>query len=423
VRVSYVRERIRTGLWFIPLVAVIAAWAVSTLMHRLDEALGGDRPAVLAYDGSSEQASQVLSTIAGSTLTFTGIVFSITAVALQLGSSQFSPRALRTFLRDRGTQWTLGLLVASFTYSLLTLRYVDPDDPTTPGLSVTLALTLVIVSLAAFVVFVSHLAQSIRVVSVIERVARETRRALRETIDFAEPGPPPRLPDRAPDQVLTWDREPGVILGIDEDDLVEIARRSGAVMRLVHQIGDYVPSGAPAVDVWFVDDRHAPVDTRAVLARIGSGIERTMAQDPAFGFRQLVDIAERALSPAINDPTTAVQAIDRLHDLLRRIAALPQPTGVHVDGQGVQRLVVPMPSWRDLVHLACDEIRLYGATSLQVVRRQRAMFDDLLTVTTAERAAVVRHQVVLLDRAVDRAFVDAGDRVEASHADSQGMGS
>jgi uncharacterized membrane protein len=423
VRVSYVRERIRTGLWFIPLLAVVASWAVSTLMHRLDEALGGDRPTFLAYDGSSEQAAQVLSTIAGSTLTFTGIVFSITAVALQLGSSQFSPRALRNFLRDRGTQWTLGLLVASFTYSLLTLRYVDPDDPTTPGLSVTLALTLVIVSLVAFVFFVSHLAQSIRVVSVIERVARETRQALRETIPLTEPETPPRLPDRAPDQVLTWDRGPGVILGLDEDDLVEIARRSGAVMRLVHQIGDYVPSGAPAVEVWHVDDRHAPVDARAVHARIGAGIERTMAQDPAFGFRQLVDIAEKALSPAINDPTTAVQAIDRLHDLLRRIATLPQPTGVHVDGQGVPRLVVPVPSWSDLVHLACDEIRQYGASSLQVMRRQRAMFDDLLTVATPERAAVLQHQVALLDRAVGRTFVDADDRVEASHADSQGIGS
>jgi uncharacterized membrane protein len=427
VRVSYLRERIRTGLWFIPLMGVLVAWLTSVLMHRLDLALGGDRPGFLAYDGDATQAAQVLSTIAGSTLTFTGIVFSITAVALQLGSSQFSPRALRNFLRDRGTQWALGLLVATFTYALLTLRYVDPnadpDDVATPGLSVTLALVLVIASLVAFVFFVSHLAQSIRAVSIIERVARETRAALSEMVPLAEPGPEPAIPDRPADQVLAWDRGPGVVLGYDEDDLVEIARSSGSLLRFVRQVGDYVPSRAPIIEVWHVDDLHAAVDARAVLRRIGSGIERTMAQDPMFGFRQLVDIAEKALSPAVNDPTTAVQSIDRLHDLLRRLATRPQPSGVHTDGDGVPRLIVPVPTWDDVVHLACDEIRHYGASSIQVVRRLRAMFDDLLTVVTPDRAAELHHQVALLDRAVDRSFADPDDRGAARHADHQGIGS
>jgi uncharacterized membrane protein len=427
VRVSYLRERIRTGLWFIPLMGVLVAWLTSVLMHRLDLALGGDRPGFLAYDGDATQAAQVLSTIAGSTLTFTGIVFSITAVALQLGSSQFSPRALRNFLRDRGTQWALGLLVATFTYALLTLRYVDPnadpDDVATPGLSVTLALVLVIASLVAFVFFVSHLAQSIRAVSIIERVARETRAALSEMVPLAEPGPEPAIPDRPADQVLAWDRGPGVVLGYDEDDLVEIARSSGSLLRFVRQVGDYVPSRAPIIEVWHVDDLHAAVDARAVLRRIGSGIERTMAQDPMFGFRQLVDIAEKALSPAVNDPTTAVQSIDRLHDLLRRLATRPQPSGVHTDGDGVPRLIVPVPTWDDVVHLACDEIRHYGASSIQVVRRLRAMFDDLLTVVTPDRAAELHHQVALLDRAVDRSFADSDDRGAARHADHQGIGS
>ena len=427
MRVSYLRERIRTGLWFIPLMGVLVAWLTSVLMHRLDLALGGDRPGFLAYDGDATQAAQVLSTIAGSTLTFTGIVFSITAVALQLGSSQFSPRALRNFLRDRGTQWALGLLVATFTYALLTLRYVDPnadpDDVATPGLSVTLALVLVIASLVAFVFFVSHLAQSIRAVSIIERVARETRAALSEMVPLAEPGPEPAIPDRPADQVLAWDRGPGVVLGYDEDDLVEIARSSGSLLRFVRQVGDYVPSRAPIIEVWHVDDLHAAVDARAVLRRIGSGIERTMAQDPMFGFRQLVDIAEKALSPAVNDPTTAVQSIDRLHDLLRRLATRPQPSGVHTDGDGVPRLIVPVPTWDDVVHLACDEIRHYGASSIQVVRRLRAMFDDLLTVVTPDRAAELHHQVALLDRAVDRSFADPDDRGAARHADHQGIGS
>ncbi len=426
MRISYLRERVRTGFWFIPLMAVVAAWAASTLMHRLDEALGGDRPAFLAYDGDSTQAALVLSTIAGSTLTFTGIVFSITAVALQLGSSQFSPRALRNFLRDRGTQWALGVLVATFTYALLTLRYVDPSPEAggsaTPGLSVTLALTLVIAALVGFVFFVSHLAQSIRVVSIIERVARETRAALRDAMPMAEPVPAPPVPDRPPDQVVTWERGPAVILGYDEDDLVEIGRSAGALLRFVHRVGDYVPSHARVVEVWHVDERGSPVDGQAVLRRVGGGIERTMAQDPMFGFRQLVDIAERAVSPAVNDPTTAVQAIDRLHDLLRRIAERPQPTGAHVDRDGVVRLVVPVPGWDDIVGLACDEIRHYGASSMQVARRLRAMLEDLLQAVPPDRAPVVRHQIERLDRAIDRAFVDPEDRAAAGCPDHQGIG-
>jgi len=423
---SHLRERIRTGFWFIPLLAVLAAWAVSALMHRLDQSLGGDRPAFLAYDGDSTQAALVLSTIAGSTLTFTGIVFSITAVALQLGSSQFSPRALRNFLRDRGTQWALGLLVATFTYALLTLRYVDPSpEPggaATPGLSVTLALVLVISSLIGFVFFVSHLAQSIRVVSIMERVAKETRAALRETMPPDQPVPAPARPDGPAPQMVTWERGPAAILGYDEDDLVEIARASGALLRFVCQVGDYVPSHAPVVEVWPVDAHHAPVDPDAVLRRIGGGIERTMAQDPMFGFRQLIDIAEKALSPAVNDPTTAVQAIDRLHDLLRRIASVPQPTGAHADAGGTVRLVVPVPRWDEIVALACDEIRQYGAPSLQVARRLRAMLDDLLSVVGPDRSEVVQQQIGLLERAVDRAFDDPYDRAVARAADQQGIG-
>lgn len=426
MRLSHARERIRTGFWFIPLLAVLAAWAGSVLMHRLDDALGGGRPDFLAYDGDADQAALVLSTIAGSTLTFTGIVFSITAVALQLGSSQFSPRALRNFLRDRGTQWALGLLVATFTYSLLTLRYVDPspevDDVAPPGLSVTLALTLVILSLVGFVFFVSHLAQSIRVVSIIERVAGETRAALRETMPLVTPVPAPPRPDGPPDQVVTWDRGPAVMLGYDEDDLVELARASGNRLRFLRRVGDFLPSGVPVVEVWAVEADHRPVDPRAVLRRIGGGIDRTMAQDPMFGFRQLVDIAEKALSPAVNDPTTAVQSLDRLHDLLRRIAALPQPSGAHADGEGVVRLVVPVPDWDDMVGLACDEIRHYGASSIQVARRLQAMFDDLLTVATEAQAATLVAQRERLERAVDGAFDDPLDRMAARRGDHQGIG-
>ena len=434
-RLLLLRDRLRTGFLFVPLVAGLLGWAASAIVYRVDRELGGDRPGWLAFDGTPGQASTVLSTIAGSILTFTGVVFSITAVALQLGSSQFSPRALRNFLRDRVTQWTLGLLVATFTYSLLTLRRIDPDaDPAAvevPGLSVSLALALALGSLAAFVVFVDHLAHSIRVVSIVERVAAETRAALRAEIPLADPGPPAQIPDRPPDQVVRWERGPGVILGIDADDLVAHARQRGVLLRLAHHVGDFVPSGVPAVEVWRVDPasgsatadaRGAVVDARLVLRQIGVGIERTMTQDPMFGFRQLVDISEKALSPAVNDPTTAVQALHRLHDLLRRIAVRPQPTGVATDAEGTPRLVVPVPRWEDYLVLACSEIRQYGAGSLSVARRMRAMLDDLATVTPAERLPAIDQQLDLLDRAVDVAFADPDIRALARGDDYQGIG-
>jgi uncharacterized membrane protein len=437
VRIVLLRDRLRTGFWFIPLVAGVAGWAASGLVHRIDVELGGDQPAWLATDGTPAQASQVLSTIAGSILTFTGIVFSITAVALQLASSQFSPRALRNFLRDRNTQWTLGLLVATFTYALLTLRHIDPDaDPATtvaPGLSVTLALALALGSLVAFVFFVDHLAHSIRVVSIIERVAGETRTAVRESIPLADPGPPPQVPDRPPDMVIAWERGPGVIVGYDADDLVAIARSSDVLLRLVHHVGDYVPSRAPALEVWRVDTGDGdgdgdggpdgqPLDEAAVLRFIGAGIERTMTQDAMFGFRQLVDIAEKALSPAVNDPTTAVQALHRLHDLLRRIVTRPQPTGVSTDAAGTPRLIVPVAQWDDYLRLACSEIRQYGAASLQVARRMRAMLDDLMTVAPPERRPALHRELGLLDRAIDAAFDEPDLRALARGDDYQGVG-
>ena len=421
VRRTWLRERMRTGLWFIPAVAIAAAVVASWAMYQLDIELGGDRPHVLAFEGDADRANAILGTIAGSTLTFTGIVFSITAVALQLGSSQFSPRALRTFLRDRGTQWALGVLVATFTYALLTLLRVDThaarNELAVPGLSVSLALALVLASLVTFVLFVNHLTQSIRAVSIIERIAGETRDAVRDAIPDGPPGPEPPPPDGPPDQVVTWDRGPAVLIGYDEDDLVELARQSGAQLRLVHRIGDYLPSGVPAVEVW-----GGPVDPRQVLRLLGGGIERTMTQDPMFGFRQLVDIAEKALSPALNDPTTAVQSIDRLHDLLRRIGTRPQPTGAHADADGEMRLVVPVPDWEDFVTLACDEIRHFGAASLQAVRRLRAMLTDLATVVPPERRAVLDRQHALLDHAADLAFAHESDRTAARAGDHQGLG-
>jgi uncharacterized membrane protein len=410
-------------LWFVPLVITAGAVVLAVVMITIDHLVKRQR-APLAFDGDAGSATEVLSTISASTLTFTALVFSITIVALQLASSQFSPRVLRLFLRDRGSQVALGVFVATFVFAFIALQSVREGgnglEPFVPGYTITVSLVLVFVTLATFVYYVDHVAHSVRAVNIIEAVARETR----ATIEANYPRTPsPTVADAPPagsPSATIVNRVPGVVLGYDEDDLVALARRHGCILRLVYRVGDYVPTGAPLLEVHGGDGGPPPDD---VLRHVGIGITRTMEQDVAFGFRQLVDIAEKALSPAINDPTTAVQALDRLHDFLRRMADRPWPTGLVPDDDGRLRLIHPVAGWDDLVLLAFTEIRLYGAGSIQTARRLRAVLDDLLALVPDDRRGVIAEQIELLDADADRLYAQPHDRRLATRADEQGLGS
>ena len=191
--------------------------------------------------------------------------------------------------------------------------------------------------------------------------------------------------------VLGPDR-PGTLQAVDLERLDRIARESGAILELTISVGDALPGAAPLVRV----RGGGAVDDDDVRGALTFGTERTMDQDPAFGFRQLVDIADRALSPGINDPTTATQVIDQVHDLLRRLAVRHIPSPQRVDDSGALRVIVPAPDWADHVDLAVDEIRISGGGSIQVVRALRRMLDDLETVVPDGRRAVIRRQRALL---------------------------
>jgi uncharacterized membrane protein len=418
VRSARLREWLNTGLWFLPMVWAFGAMAAAVVFVTIDQETGGDDPSWLVFGRGEDSARLVLTVIAGSTITFTGTVFSITIVALQLASTQFSPRVLRTFLRDRASQHCFGVFVATALYSLMVLREVGSEVPV-PGLAVTGAFVLVVGSVFAFVFLVHHVSQSIRAVSIMDAVAAETRASIRENYptDAVEAVVGP-MPPGPPAQVLLLERGPGDLLGLDEDDLIRIALRHDCVLELLPTVGDYLPSNVPLFAVHGGDGK---VAVRDVLPHVGIGPERTLFQDTAFGFRQLVDMAEKALSPAVNDPTTAVQCLDRLHDLLRRIAVRPLPSGRFGDTQGRLRLVVPQPSWEDFVHLAFDEIRHFGIGSLQIPRRLRAALLDLKTVAPAERQAALDQQLAALDEAVAREYPVLEERHLASGADAQGL--
>jgi len=418
VRRIAVTESIRSGLWFIPLAIIFAATALAALLLAIDRRAGTPP---LAFRGDASSAQSMLTTIASSTLTMTTLVVSITIVALQLASQQFSPRVMRTFFRDTGTKVALGIFLSTTVYALLVLRVIEPangsDPEYVPTTSVTIAFGLMLASLATFLYFVNHVAHSIRAVHIMESVAAETRQAIRHQAAASAGLVPADPPDRPADLLITSEQPPGAFVSIDEDDLVALAVRARVRIRVLRHVGDYLPSGIPLAEVWADDGPGAAIDMipSDVLAFVGLGRERTMRQDVAFGFRQLVDMADKALSPAVNDPTTAVQALDRIHDLLRRIAVLPDPVVVHRSPDGAVRLEVPTHRWDDLVHLAFDEIRQYGADSLPVHRLMRSMLTDLdaAVAERPERRVALDEQRRLLDRAALRSFVESEERLQA----------
>lgn len=428
IQFEALRERLRLSLWFLPTVFAVGAALLALLLTWVDHQLADDpSPLFFMFSGTADGARSVLSTIAQSMLTFTGLVFTITMLVLQLASGQLSPRVMRTFLRDRGNQVVLGLFVATFVYTLLILRdvrnAVDGDGGFVPAVSIWVAFTLLLASVAAFVYYIDHMAHAIRASTVITSIWRETVAAIDHLFperlgEDAEPGAIAVERDRdepdGPDLVLT-SRRAGVVVGVDVDRLLGAASHGDRRLELVPAIGDFVAENAPLIRLWGTWDPPAAVE--ALHASIGMADERTLDQDAAFGFRQLVDIAVRALSPGINDPTTAVQALDRIYDLLRRLAVSRFPSGFRADDNGVVRVVVQRPGWDAYVHLGFDEIRLAGESQLQVHRRLRAILADLGSITPGERQAVLRDERARIDAAAERSFAGVRDRADATEPD------
>jgi uncharacterized membrane protein len=383
-------DRLTTGYWFVPLALILgsvgAAIGLVVLDRNLDE--HGIR---WTYVGGAQNASDTLTTIASSMITFTGVVFSITVVALQLTSSQFSPRVLRNFLRDRVSQLALGVFVGTFAYSFVALAAIRYSTNATvqfvPSITVTGCYVLIAASVVLFVRLIHHTADSLRAVTIIERVAEETRHAIER--QFPSDAAHAQAPDFSAEAgVVVRSRRSGVITDVDLERMAKVANESHAFLRVCEEVGAYVCTGQPLVRVYGTD----AVDDRRVLREIHFAKERSTRDDAAFGIRQLVDIAERALSPGVNDPTTAVQCIDRIHDLLRRLTNRDLPRNRVATIDGVPRAWVPLPSYRDFVSLGASEILENAQSSPRVQARIRAMFTDLVAL-----AVIPEHQMVLVD--------------------------
>ena len=408
-------------LWISPVVSMLLAIMVAPLLRELDERT---RWPLLGY--GIEGARGIAGAIAASTFSLTVLIFSIILVAVQLSSSQLSPRAIASsVLKDRQAQFSLGLFVFTYVLSVMVLGRIETRVPELPLL---VAMVFSVLSIAAFLYLIDYVAKALRPVSVCGRIARAGFQVIDAIYPnpVAESGAPPGLDadiqGRKPERTvrLAADADSGVLLAFDIEGLTAAARRVEGLIVLVPQVGDFVAIGEPMFHLF---GGATSLKDRDLLRSAAFGPERTMTQDPAFALRILVDIANKALSPGINDPTTAVQALDYTHWLLRQVGARRLANGRVRDESGQLRLFFRTPDWEDFVGMAVSETRLYGAGSLQVARRLRSMLQDLIETLPEHRHPPLLEQLDLLRRSVERTFADPEDWACAGEGDRQGQGS
>jgi uncharacterized membrane protein len=373
-------DAIHASFGFLPAVGMVLALALGFATARANAVLHVDLPAFTF--ASHDSARTVLSTIATVTVSVAGLAFSVTVVAFTLASSQLSPRVLRNFRRDRLSQATLALLLGTFVYCIVVLVRLGATGPgqPIPDLSITVAVAAALVAFLLFAIFISHIVGMLHPSSVISAIRSDGLRTIRDAypIKVGEEPASPRASAAAIGSRLGEARSRevcaetgGFLTLVRGDHLVRAARRSGALVRQVPLIGDFVIEGDRLAEIWGGDDQFA----RLVLEAFEIGEERTLVQDLAFPIRQLADIALKALSPGVSDPTTAENAIDAIASLLVTFAERPPVASVRVDEDQQPRFVARAPALDDLTRLGFEQIRSFTASDPRVERHLREALD------------------------------------------------
>lgn len=404
---------LRSSVWLPPVVGMVVALPLRPLIQAVDANLGW------TSEAHPDGARAVLGALAASMLTFIVFVFSILLVAVQLASAQLTPRIIAVVYRAPVLKLSLTFFVFTFTYTLGVLGRINN---TVPQVAMWVAVYSNVISIVLFIFMLDRTGKSLRPVAILTTVGNRGRDVIRDVYPRAVSG----AEDRKHDAVLPVGQvartvgspATGVVLAFDVAGLAALAERTGGVIELVPQVGEFVTEG----DALFRVSGGQVADETQLFGHVAFGAERTMQQDPLFSFRIVVDIASKALSPAINDPTTAVLALDQIHRLLRTVAERQLDSGRVHDAGGQLRLAYRTPDWDDFVSLSVTEIRHFGRESIQIVRRMRAMLEDLIRVVPPHRAAVLRAELELVSRGASRDFRDPEDQLRAASADSLGVG-
>jgi uncharacterized membrane protein len=410
------KSYLRSSLWVVPFVAIPLELALSRVLHGLDEWLGWR---LLGYPASGARA--LLETIITATLTFSVFTFASLLVAIQVASGQMTPRIIATtLLRDGTVKYIVGLFIFTLLFSVSALGRMGNDVHQTVVFT---AASLGILCFAAFLYLIDYAARLLRPVSILARIGNSGILVVGNVYPDSDIDPgrtePPTDKLGRPSRVVYHKGSSGIILAVNVQVLTAAAQKSAGVIELLPQVGDFVATGNPLFNLY--GGAQSTADN-LLFGTIVFGSERTLEQDPTFAFRIAVDIALRALSQAINDPTTAVLAIDQLHRMLRHVGQRQMHTDQVVDGAGRLCVILKLPGWEDFVHLAFSEIRYYGSGNLQIVRRLRAMIENLIETLPEHRHPCLQQQLDILDREIELRFTHPEELLLARISDSQGLG-
>ncbi len=416
------REALRTNLWLVPTLQIVFVVVLFAGTYALDRAAYDGTLSLPSFviSGTADAARQILTAIAAAVITVVTLVFSITIVTLTLASTQFGPRMLRNFIRDRITQLTLGSFVATFVYSILTLVSIGPGahGEFVPHVSITTTMALVVIDVAVLVVFIDHIAKSIQLPQVIASIAGDLAHAIEAEAAVPSAGAGKAGPSLS-EMLARLDEDSGVVRApgsgylqyVSMSRLIDISARGHAVIRLLHRPGHFVVEGEPLADVW--PAAAAPGVARVLGGAHATGPHRTLTQDLSFAVDQLVEIAIRALSPAVNDTFTALACIDWLGDGLGKIAERWHPVEVHRDVAGHVRVITVTVGFRRLVERAHDKIRQASrAMPAVMIRQLDAIAKVMVRTSTAEQRQVLLEQAEMILRSSEESVPEAADRAD-----------
>lgn len=412
-RLKTLWTNVESSLWFVPILMIFGAAGLAYGLIEVDAHSSWELQKKFPrfFGVSAEGSRTILSAIAGSTIAIAGVTFSITIVALSLAASQYTPRLLRNFMRDRSNQIVLGTLVSIFIYCLIVLRTIKGgEEPFVPAVSIVSAIVLAIGGIIAFIYFIHHIATGIQAATILNSIAVETNGAIESLFPDELGHETEPMEGTEEERALLHDRhwEPvpvdcsGYLQNVENESLLNYAAKNDCIIKVERCIGDFVCKGTPIVSImgWHgVEKKHV----KKINRLFGIDSYRSIYQDPAFGVRQIVDVALKALSPGINDPTTAKTCIDYLGTVLRNLGDRKVPSPFRYC-EGKLRVIAFGPTFESLVDLMFHEIRQHASSNVSVVIRTLDTIEKVADSieTSARRAVLWKHAHLIASQALEK---------------------